>query len=153
MLWKTHLAFGFFSGLIAMSLVNTGNIYIFFGLVLIGALLPDIDNPDSKVGRHFKFIGAVFKHRGVFHSIIPAVIILVLVWYFISQPYAAAIFIGYASHLFIDGFTKMGINFLHPVSKLHLSGFIETGKAGEWILFGLLIAGILFKLGIIWRIL
>ena len=136
-----------------MSIVNTGNIFIFFGLVLIGALLPDIDSPESKVGRHFKFIGRIFKHRGVFHSIITAVIIGVLVWYFISQPYATAIFMGYASHLFMDGFTKQGINFLHPVTKLHLSGFIETGKTGEWLVFGLIIAGILYKFGVFGMIL
>jgi len=146
MLWKTHLAFGFLSGMIAMSFVNTGNTYIFFGLVLFASLLPDIDNPESKIGRKLKIIGRIFRHRGIFHSILTGAVISGLAWHFINKPCGTALFIGYASHLLIDGFTKQGVNFLHPFSKLHLSGFIETGKAGELILFGLIIAGIILNI-------
>ncbi|MBW2993437.1 metal-dependent hydrolase [Candidatus Woesearchaeota archaeon] len=148
MLWKTHLAFGFFSGLVMMPFVTTGNIYVYFMLVLFGAVLPDIDNPDSKVGRNIKIIGRIFRHRGIFHSLIAGVLLGWLLWTFVGHQYGIALFVGYASHLFIDGFTKMGINFLHPFSKLHLSGFIKTGTAGEWIVFGMIIFGILYKLGV-----
>jgi len=147
-LWKTHLAFGFLAGLFMMPFVNTGNIYIYFALVLFAAILPDIDNPDSKVGRKVKIIGRIFKHRGIFHSLIAGFLISWVLWYFVGHAYGIALFIGYASHLLIDGFTKMGINFLHPVSKLHLSGFIETGTLGEWIVFGVVLLFIFIRLGV-----
>lgn len=121
MLWKTHLAFGFLAGLVIMPFVNTGNIYVYFVMVLIGALLPDVDNPNSKFGSKVKIIGRIFKHRGIFHSLITGALLGWLLWAFVGHNYGIALFIGYASHLFIDGFTKLGINFLHPIAKLHLS--------------------------------
>lgn len=148
MLWKTHLAFGFFSGLFMLPFVSTGNVYVYFVLVLFGAVLPDVDSPNSKIGSKIKIIGRIFKHRGVFHSLIAGFLISWVLWYFVGHNYGIALFIGYASHLFIDGFTKLGINFLHPISRLHLSGFIETGKFGEFVVFVLILVGILYKLGV-----
>jgi inner membrane protein len=141
MLWKTHLAFGFLAGLALMPFFNKTHFLIYFGLVLFGALLPDIDNPESKVGRHAKVVGKIFRHRGVIHTLWLAAIICGVIWYFIGSPFGIALLIGYVSHLFIDGFTKQGTNFLHPIAKLHLSGFIETGKLGEFVVFFLCIVG------------
>ena len=144
MLWKTHLAFGFLFGLLSLPYVNENNIYIFFLFVLIGALLPDIDTPNSKVGSKVsplsKIIEKVFGHRGVVHTLWGMILFCGLFWYFINRPYGVALALGFFSHLLIDGFTKMGINFLHPVGKLHLSGFIETGTIGETIVLIVVIA-------------
>ena len=135
MLWYTHLAFGFLAGLASLKFVNSGNIYIFFACVLLGALLPDIDTPRSKVGSNFgiisKLIKAVFGHRGVVHTIWGMIVICGLFWLFISRNYGIALTIGFFSHLLIDSMTKKGINFLHPFSKAKISGFIETGTAAE----------------------
>jgi inner membrane protein len=141
MLWKTHLAFGFLAGIALMPFFNHTHFLIYFGLVLFGALLPDIDNPDSKVGRYFPFVGKIVGHRGIVHSFVVGVPVCALVWYFIGSAYGIALLIGYASHLLIDGLTEEGINFLHPIAKFHLSGFIRTGKLGEWIVFFLCVAG------------
>jgi len=139
MIWRTHLAFGFLSGLLLMPFINMGNKYIFFGVVLIGALLPDIDSPNSKISSKIPIIPRLLniftKHRGILHTLLFAFIISGVVWLFVSYIYAAALLIGYISHLVIDGFTMAGINFLHPVVKLHLSGFIETGTFSEILLF------------------
>ena len=141
MLWKTHLSFGFLSGLVLMPFLNNTHFLIYFGLVLFGALLPDIDNENSKVGRYAPLIGKLFKHRGIFHTLWMGALFCFIVWYFIGSPYGIALLIGYASHLVIDGFTLQGTNFLHPVAKLHLSGFIETGKIGEMVVFFLSLVG------------
>jgi len=150
MLAKTHLAFGFLSGLVAMPFVATGNTIIFFSLVLIGALLPDIDQPNSKISNKIpiipKIINIFAKHRGIFHTVFLAIIIPGLLWYFIAHSYGIALFVGYMSHLIIDGFTVTGINFLHPFSKLHLSGFVETGTIAELVIFFVILAGIAIKL-------
>ena len=139
MIWRTHLAFGFLSGLLLMPFINMGNKYIFFGVVLIGAPLPDIDSPNSKISSKIPIIPRLLniftKHRGILHTLLFAFIISGVVWLFVSYIYAAALLIGYISHLVIDGFTMAGINFLHPVVKLHLSGFIETGTFSEILLF------------------
>jgi len=144
MLWYTHLAFGFLFGLISMRFLYYNNVYFFFAFVLLGALIPDIDTPKSKVGSKFgifsKFIEAVLGHRGIVHTVWGMLVICGLFWIFVSKTYGAALFAGFFSHLAIDGLTKKGINFLHPVSKVRLSGFIESGSATEMILFVLIIA-------------
>jgi inner membrane protein len=142
-MWHTHLAFGFLFGLLSLPFLNEGNIYIFFIFVLFGALLPDIDKPESKVGSKFgiasKLIQGVFGHRGIIHTVWGMLVLCGLFWYFINRTYGAALFVGFFSHLLIDGFTKMGINFFHPVGKLHMAGFIETGSTLETILFVIII--------------
>lgn len=149
MRWHTHVAFGFLAGLIAMKFISTGNIYIFFAFVLLGALAPDIDQPDSKMGRNLgivsKLIKAVFGHRGVIHTVWGALLICGAVWLFWSHPYGNAMFTGFASHLFSDGLTKQGIKFLHPVSKARISGFIRTGGVTELVFF----IATLFLIGLI----
>ncbi|MBN2112177.1 metal-dependent hydrolase [Candidatus Woesearchaeota archaeon] len=144
MMWHTHLAFGFLFGLLSLPFVNEGNVYIFFAFVLLGALLPDIDKPESKVGSRVKpvsnVIQAIFGHRGIIHTIWGMIVLCGLFWYFVNRTYGVALFAGFFSHLLIDGFTRMGINFLHPIAKLHLSGFIETGTISETILLVVIIA-------------
>jgi inner membrane protein len=146
---KTHLAFGFFSGIALMNFVNIGNKYVFFGFLLLGSLLPDIDTPNSKISRKIPVIPRILsifaKHRGIFHSVFLAAAFAAIVWMF-SKTYGLALFAGYFSHLLIDGFTKSGVNLLHPISQLRIAGPIETGKIWEWVLFAVIVAGIVFSL-------
>ena len=67
MQFKTHLLFGMFLGLLVLPILNPNNSILFVMLVLIGSALPDIDHPNSKVGKWFKPIGWLFEHRGFFH--------------------------------------------------------------------------------------
>jgi len=146
---QTHLAFGFFSGLVLMNYISIGNKYLFFAFLLLGALLPDIDTPHSKISRKIpvipKILSLFARHRGIFHSIFLALGFAAIVWIF-NETYGLALFIGYSSHLLIDGFTKMGVNLLHPVSQLRIAGPIETGKIWEWAFFAVIAAGIIFNL-------
>ncbi|MEA3430712.1 MAG: metal-dependent hydrolase [Nanoarchaeota archaeon] len=150
MLAKTHLAFGFLFGLVLMPFLSVGNKYIYFVIVLIASLLPDIDSPTSKASRKLGFVGKftrIFtKHRGIFHSVWIPFVLSAGLWYLVGTNYAVAFFVGYGSHLFIDGFTKAGINFLHPFSTLRLQGFVETGSVVETFVFTLFIILIVVKL-------
>ncbi len=150
MLWYTHIAFGVLSSLVLMPSLSFTNKIIFLMFVIFGSLLPDIDHPDSKINSYapwlLKPITLFTKHRGVFHSLIAGIFFPGLIYYFISKTFGFALFLGYTSHLMIDGLTQQGINFLHPVSKLHLSGFIETGKLLEHILLIIFVLLILFRL-------
>ncbi|MBW2966390.1 metal-dependent hydrolase [Candidatus Woesearchaeota archaeon] len=145
----THLAFGFFSGLFLMDYVSFGNKYLFFVFVLFGAILPDIDTPNSKISHKIPVIPKVLnvfsKHRGIFHSVFIAILLGLFVSYF-SKSYGIALFLGYTSHLLIDGLTKKGVNLLHPLSKLRISGPIETGKIWELVLLIVIVVGIVLSL-------
>jgi inner membrane protein len=146
MLARTHAAFGFLSALVMQSFLTVKEPIVFFILVMLGALLPDIDQPNSKLSNKVKpiakVISKVSKHRGIFHSLFFALLLPGLVYYFVGSSYGIALFIGYLSHLIIDGFTKEGINFLQPFGKLHLSGFIGTGTFGELVFLVVIIAAI-----------
>ena len=137
MLGRTHLAFGVLVGLLFMPFYHH-NLILYFVLVVIGALLPDIDHEGSKINKYFpitRWLGRIFKHRGFFHTIFPPLIIYLALYWFGWGYIGIGLGVGYLSHLFSDGLTKMGVNFLHPVTNFSLSGFIETGKIGEHIVF------------------
>lgn len=138
-MFRTHMAFGLFFGLVIMSFINVGNIFLYIGFVLFGAGLPDIDSSNSKFGRKlgiFSFgINSIFGHRGIFHSVWMALFFSGLLYVFVGKLVGVALFVGYFSHILIDGFTLQGVNLLHPFGSLNLRGFIETGGFLESILF------------------
>ena len=138
MMAHTHMAFGLLFGLLSLYFVHPANKYIFIGIVIFSSLLPDLDHPQSKLGRKFVFsrvFNVLFGHRGFFHAIwIPLAAWLVLSMGF-GISYGSAVFIGYFAHLFSDGLTKSGVNLIHPLKQLRMQGFIETGGVVEHLTF------------------
>lgn len=134
MMGRTHMLFGFLVGLFAIGILHPSNQILFIFLVVLGALLPDIDHPESKVGSKVKIVGKMFEHRGFFHSLFAVVLFVVPFWYFTSRIYAYAILIGVVSHLAADVISHMGIMPFAPLSKLKLRGFIKTNSVGENII-------------------
>lgn len=139
-MFKTHLAFGFLVGLFSLQYLHPANQVLFFILVLIGACLPDIDHPKSKLGKYFKPIGWLFEHRGFFHSVFMLAILSLVVLYFFNWFYTSAIFVGFLSHLISDAITVQGIMPFHPLSRFRLRGPIETNSIFETIIFLALLA-------------
>ena len=138
MLFYTHLTFALLVGLYFMpdKLI----------LVLIGSMIPDVDNVHSKINRKLrvtKIFSYLFKHRGFCHSLWFALGLFIFLNHFLPS-YAGAILLGYSSHLVIDSFTKRGINYLYPVARFHVRGFIETGLGGEKLVLVLLLVCIVF---------
>ena len=137
-MYHTHLAFGLLFALLALSFIHPSNKYFFIGVVVLAALLPDIDHENSKINSKipgFKWVSRVFGHRGILHSVwIPLALWLIIDFGFHSA-YGSAVFIGYLSHLFSDGLTKAGINMVHPLKQLRIQGFIETGSVLEHLVF------------------
>jgi membrane-bound metal-dependent hydrolase YbcI (DUF457 family) len=90
------------------------------GVALIGALLPDIDCKDSRVGRLVPFISvpiqALFGHRGALHSLLASGALLYVALFF-GFPWALSLTFGYVSHLIGDACTKSGVNFFWPLTK------------------------------------
>jgi len=124
----THLIFGFLVGTIFIKYFGSSSPLIFMILVLLGSLLPDIDHPNSKLGKFVKPIGWVVEHRGFFHSLLFLFLITLVSISFFKQPYALPL--GALSHLISDSFTKQGIKVFFPF-KFRLNGFIVTGSIVE----------------------
>lgn len=144
MMWFTHITFGLFLGLLSLRFVSPGVLWLYLSLVCLAALLPDIDHPHSLINKKIiltRWASHLFKHRGFFHSVFP-VFILYLVLYPISSVSAVAISLGYLSHIVIDGLTRSGVNLLYPLATLRVQGFMETGSVGEWVVFGIVLVGI-----------
>ena len=133
-MFKTHIAAGFLAGIFAVKYLAPANQILFMGLVLIGAALPDIDHPKSKLGSKFRIISMFFEHRGFFHSFLVIPLISLIIYYFThSYTYIMPLGVGYASHLVSDAVTKEGIMPLHPLTKLRIRGFVRTGGALEYL--------------------
>ena len=134
----THLAMGLYIFVFLERLFFEENRLVLFLLVFIGTLFPDIDIITSTLGRKFKIVGEVFKHRGFIHSIYPLILLSLLVhaiWnnYFYTIAFASAYFF----HLVLDAFTKMGIKPLWIGPKIR--GFTKTGSVVDKFLFVFLI--------------
>ena len=154
MKFKTHLAFGLFMGLLYLNYAEVQNRFLFILFVLLGSALPDIDTSSSKLGSKIwplsKLIEIFLGHRGIFHSIWLIILIPGIVYLYIGKIYGIAMFIGYFSHVLMDGFTKKGVNFLNPFLELRLRGFLETGSFLEkMILVVIVLLDIFLMLGII----
>ena len=90
------------------------------GCVLLGSLLPDLDSPQSALGRLLPFLSERIErhwgHRSVTHSLLVflglGVALLPLGLY--RWTWYAALLIGYLSHLVADCATKSGAPLFHP---------------------------------------
>ena len=127
------------------------NIYFLSG-VIVGAVLPDIDEPKSFIGRQLSplaFILRLFnlKHRTLSHSIIFALLFLIS-GLFLRYPYSVILMgigTGALLHCVGDLLTISGLKyFLYPFTKeLHLLPpklrFRTGGLVEEVIILGLIV--------------
>ena len=147
MMFKTHLAFGFFVGLFLIQFFHPSNQILFMGLIVVASVLPDIDHPDSVIGKNIKIIGFLFEHRGFFHSIFAlALFTFPVLYFFKSYLLGIAVLAGYAAHLVADCISKQGIMPLHPISRFRIRGFIRTNSSIEYLLFIVLVIFDIVKL-------
>jgi len=135
MLTRTHIAISLFFILILINGIS--NQLDFVLITLIATLLPDIDTKFSKLGKKifFRPIQFLVEHRGLFHSII--FLILIMLPFILFFPNLAfGFFLGYGLHLIADSLTIHGIQPFYPFkSKLKIRGFIRTGGILELSLF------------------
>lgn len=86
----------------------------------LGGLLPDIDHPDSVVGRRIRPVSvplaAIFGHRGFTHSLM-AVALLAGIIITMGGSHSGAwlpLCIGYLSHVLGDTLSASGVPLLYP---------------------------------------
>ena len=124
MLGSTHLLFSLLLGSFYFNYAKPDSIIgkiVFAALLLIGTFLPDID------------IKLPVKHRGIFHTIWPIVLILVLNAVLSNfLPFSiVALALGYGVHIATDAITPYGIAPLWPLQKQRIRGPVRTGSLLE----------------------
>lgn len=165
---KTHKIGGVCSGLIASTLLFSNNFGV-EGLLsstlivsgaTIGSLAPDVDHPESKVGRKFIlkpisiFINKVFGHRTITHSVVMSIFMTIIllsstllftgISNFIYSNIIIGFCVGWFSHLLLDLLTVKGIPVFYPFikKKYNLLRF-KTNKDEEFVsILVILITGI-----------
>ena len=100
---------------------------------ILGSRIPDIDHPDSKIGRKFKLlswgVSKIFGHRGFTHTLLCTMLFSVLLFFctaflngylqVIYSQFVIGITVGYLSHLVLDCMTKSGVPLLYPFTTKH----------------------------------
>jgi inner membrane protein len=133
MLKTTHLSFATFTYL-TLVYYNIFNFNLFnLIVVLVSALISDIDIKTSKLGKKFKFLSESFKHRGFFHSLL-FFILMYIILTFTNTNKQHYFLIGYLSHLILDAMNYKGINWCWPLKK-KIKGFCKTNSITEKIIF------------------
>ncbi len=144
MMIKSHFAVGIlgWNALCAVGAASPDPLLI--AAVAVGAVAPDIDEPNSYIGRRLGFlswpISNIFGHRGFTHSLLGTaafclLTVVVLVEFVeAANLWALALGVGYASHQLADYFTNSGIPVLWPSKKRYRApiGF-KTGGVAERI--------------------
>jgi membrane-bound metal-dependent hydrolase YbcI (DUF457 family) len=140
MMFITHMSIALFIGMLKVRLLELPvNEYVFLAILVFSALIPDIDAGFFLGKKIIKGADSLFEHRGFFHSIIPMVVLMVLVFVVTKNSYySLAVLIGFGSHLAFDSLTKKGIAWFWP-SKLRIRGKHKTGNLFDWSLFGVFI--------------
>ncbi|MBB1390221.1 metal-dependent hydrolase [Shewanella sp. SG44-6] len=121
-----HVSLGCVSWLGYTALINdsfeavvSAQTLVLMPVAIFGALLPDIDHPNSTFGRRIRPVSTVlswFSHRGITHSIWAiAGSLYVLSAFDLSMLWIHALTIGYVSHLLGDSITPAGIKPFWPV--------------------------------------
>jgi inner membrane protein len=129
----------------------------------VAAMLPDVDNPRSFIGRLLFFLSGPidrkYGHRTITHSFLATFILggsAYLALYIYSRSLTqfatltATIMIAYFSHIFFDAVTKQGVMIYYParvwgVFPTRASWRIRTGSKPEIVFFTLfLISALIF---------
>ncbi len=143
MLWRTHLFAGATAGLLlTVSNPDPKAVAVSAGIAGVSALLPDIDSPESKLGRLIPILPTVLTvtvgHRGVLHSLVGALgmslaaSLLIKIWYASAfLEIFTLVLTGYITHLLLDSMTNSGCPWVYPI-KTHIGiPLLSTGSFVE----------------------
>jgi len=139
MLYRTHLAAGLCTGFLIAAKAG-GDISLVVLASAVGALLPDIDQPRSYIGRKVPVsYGAylIAGHRGLFHSLAGAVGVALVALVALQKWTPAYSFLwlslaaGYLSHLVLDTLNPSGVPWLWPLKQRLSVPLVRTGSVWE----------------------
>lgn len=123
---KGHVSLSLAIAIPTSSILEDNTIrFVFLASVMFGSLLPDIDEPNSYIGRRFSFMSYFLKflgikHRGVTHYLIFPLFIFLLSFFLkgIYKIITIGVAFGVLLHDIGDMLTKSGIRgFFYPFFK------------------------------------
>lgn len=152
MTYRTHLLGGAALAAAAMTYVapqTTLEVGLYYGMALVGALLPDLDHPNSWVSRKVGILNYPFRalgHRGATHSLLAVLIVFcVMGGVFGGSVATIGLTLGYLSHLLLDMLNPRGVPLFYPLTKdKYKIAKIRTGEWGEYVVVGLLMISVLW---------
>lgn len=130
---KTHFIGGILAGVLITQALDISIGYA--AISGIGALFPDIDEPNSTIGRRIPgsfLVKFLFGHRGFWHSLLAAALVYFLLLGIASNTIAVLFVAGYISHLLLDAMTPSGVPFLYPIKHSYTLNLIRTGGISEY---------------------
>lgn len=125
---STHVVIGLSFGVTTQLLVGFPaegflEIPFYYGGLVLGSLLPDIDHPQSYLGRRLTPLSVpifkLFGHRGITHSFLSLSILGIILTKsrYVNTYLSGGVLLGYLSHLIADMFTPTGIPLFYPMKK------------------------------------
>jgi inner membrane protein len=140
MMAKSHVVVGVAAWIAAAPLLHLSPVNpIYLALTTAGSLLPDIDHPNSWVGRRSRpistAIAAALGHRGFTHSAVAVAGLVALLSYAgYRQGAVSALAVGYLSHLAADMLTPRGLKLAWPLRGSWGLPLCRTGSPMETII-------------------
>lgn len=117
-------------GLIGVASQNQDTALVCLSLGVVSGIIPDLDLPQSKMGRVLPFISyplnILFGHRGGTHSFLFAFLCAVP-FVFVDVWFGLAVFFGVTSHLLGD-FVTGGVPALYPNKKIYKYKLFSTNS-------------------------
>ncbi|MDR3505103.1 MAG: metal-dependent hydrolase [Acidocella sp.] len=148
---KSHVVVGLAAWIAAAPLLHLSPVDpIYLSLAVAGSLLPDIDHPNSWVGRRSRpistTIAAALGHRGLTHSAIAVVgLVALLLHAGYRQGTVSALTVGYLSHLAADMLTPRGLRLAWPLRTCWGLPLCRTGSPMETTLVIALACGVTWR--------
>lgn len=140
MMARSHIVVGAAAWMLAAPYLHGSRTdAVSLGIAVAGALLPDIDHPQSWVGRRTRpvstLVAGVLGHRGITHS---AIAVVGLTWLLLHLGYryavVAPLIVGYLSHLAADMLTPRGLRLAWPYRRTWGVAVCRTGSPAEGLI-------------------
>ncbi len=133
--------------------INEYTVTLFIMGGLIGGIFPDIDSPNSYMGKLSAPVSTIIgkiseqfgrtgcRHRGIFHD--PIIYLIGLVLSFIYFPPLIGFFTGCLSHIFLDMFNPMGVPCIITKRGLHLGNIYAGGRSATIFSYALSVVALI----------
>lgn len=152
MTFRTHLAIGALGamGFVSVIDLSKADMMLATGLILLGSVLPDIDEPRSFISRKFPLISRLtaifFEHRGPTHFLfIP--VLLFIAWAIFGVMACGALGFGILMHHIGDMLTPSGIcGYFYPFKKRFVMRILPKNyaiKTGSKLEFSVVLPAVL----------
>jgi inner membrane protein len=151
MMVKSHVVVGLAAWIAAAPLLHLSSFDpAYLALAVGGSLLPDVDHPNSWIGRRSRpistAIAAILGHRGLTHSAVAVVgLVALLLHSGYRQAEVSALAVGYLSHLAADMLTPRGLRLAWPLQKTWGLPLCRTGSPMEGVIVALLVCGVTWR--------